>query len=93
MTKWQVKRMYRRDRPHDILRSKTEGEQGEVVVRFCAVAETVCVGLQSLYTVTAPAGRPRGEQLDNAIVALLLLLTVLGCIESVGVEQHHTVDG
>ena len=33
------------------------------------------------------------EQLDNAIVAILFLLAVLGFVQAVGVEQHYTAAG
>ena len=49
------------------------GQHGEVVVLLSTIAEQVGIGLQSLYDVVAVAERMLGEQLDDAVFAILFV--------------------
>ena len=71
--------------------SVAEGENGEVVVLFCSVAEKVCIGLQCLDYVVRVIIVVCGYHLDDAVFTVLFLLLVFGFVEAVGVEQHEPV--
>ena len=71
----------------------TEGQNGEVVVLLSTVAELVDVSLEGLDDVARRLRSVRRHQLEDAVLAILLLLAVLCLVETISVEQHHTAYG